>query len=393
MEVGGAVNGIPPGDLVLDARIGPAGARPCGPGPPRQVLLTGATGFLGGYLLARLLATAGTTVHCLVRGRTPERAAEALDGRLRAHGIDPAAVRGRVVAVSGTLSKPLLGWSADAFAAAAERIDTVYHCAASVNLLASYEQLRTATVLGTAEVLRFAATHRVKPVHYISTLGVLAHALAAGGGRRLAEDDPLPPPAGPGYCRAKWVAELLVRTAAARGLPVRIHRPGAILGDDSGAAVATTDWLMRLTAASVRVGAVPRHEAVLPLATAGHIADAVVALSLQAPPADGPVYHTVQPQHLSFADYFALVRTLGHELAEEPYDVWLDRLAAAESDSDTGEVRLAQAVEQCFPARQHGAAARIGSDAFQREVGRLGLPPAPAIDAELIRGQLDRLLR
>ena len=55
-------------DAVLDPAIAPATACPAtATATARQVLLTGATGFLGSHLLATLLTRPDVVVHCLVR--------------------------------------------------------------------------------------------------------------------------------------------------------------------------------------------------------------------------------------------------------------------------------------------------------------------------------------
>ncbi|AYF74228.1 amino acid adenylation domain-containing protein [Nocardia yunnanensis] len=231
----------PSADAVLDPEITPSGpARP--PGDPRSVLLTGATGFLGTFLLAELLDSTSATVYCLVRADSESAARQRLSAAATRYRLDLAAHTHRIVPVPGDLAKPRLGLSPERFAELADRVDLIHHNAAHVNHLAPYALLRAANVTGTAEVLRLATTGPVTPVHYISTAS-----LPDG-----------PPPSGlPGYIRTKWVAEQLVRAAAARGLAVHIHRPGLITGDSRTGAAGTDDAWWTMLRAMLVLGLAP----------------------------------------------------------------------------------------------------------------------------------------
>ena len=163
-----------------------AGRRP----EPGTVLLTGATGFLGVFLLDMLLAqTTGTRVVCLVRvdgQQTPQE-------RLRQHYVEAvqpaadqlAAFDQRVQAVAGTLG-PLLGQTEAQFSEWAHTVDEICHCGALVNWGKDYSVAREPNVLATVELLRLAGTgHKAKPFTFVSTIS------AAG----MTENDLLAPEA------------------------------------------------------------------------------------------------------------------------------------------------------------------------------------------------------
>ena len=96
------------------------------------------------------------------------------------------------------------------------------------SFFAPYPLLEPENVRGTIEVLQLACAVRPKPVHFVSTLGVLAAPLASPESvDESASLDRFAHLQG-GYAQSKWVAESLVRAAAARGLPVAIHRPGRL---------------------------------------------------------------------------------------------------------------------------------------------------------------------
>ena len=111
--------------------------------PP--VFLTGATGFLGMEVLARLLEAGDREVHALVRASDGPAAEQRLDGVLAKLWRDPAPYRERVHAVAGDLTEPGLGIDPVQRNALAEEIGAVLHCAASISFDLPLEEARAIT--------------------------------------------------------------------------------------------------------------------------------------------------------------------------------------------------------------------------------------------------------
>src|SRR5262249_26737337 len=184
--------GPPLGDeVVLDEDIHPRGLPGPGLEPPEIVLLTGATGFVGAFLCAALLSTTRATVLCLVRAGNAAEGMERVRAALDSYGLSGLGLE-RLRVVTGDLAQPLLGLADAEFAGLAEQVDAIYHCGAWVNFVRPYRALKATNVSGTEEILRLATRHKLKPVHYISTLAVLAGAVLRGPGSPRGGD---PPPA------------------------------------------------------------------------------------------------------------------------------------------------------------------------------------------------------
>jgi thioester reductase-like protein len=69
--------------------------------------------------------------------------------------------------VSGDVSLVNLGMTEEDYACLSYTIDSIIHAAATVNLVHPYYALYSTNVLGTANILTFALSHKMKPVHYI----------------------------------------------------------------------------------------------------------------------------------------------------------------------------------------------------------------------------------
>ncbi|WP_370416322.1 amino acid adenylation domain-containing protein [Streptomyces fradiae] len=317
--------GFDPGaDTELPADIVPAAETLRVVPDPREVLVTGATGFLGAFTVRALLDRTRARVHCLVRGRDQEQAAGRLRSALRRYGLWDASCERRLTVVHGDLAEPGLGLPPGAFDELARRTDAVYHVGAAVNLVSPYEHLKAATVDGTARILRLAALHRSVPVHHVSTVGVYT----GRGELSVGPGHPTGPPGAlrHGYTRSKWVAERLVEAARSRALPVTVHRPTRITGHSRTGACQTGDYLWLLLKGCVRAQAAPAGvDTAFDLVPVDHVADAVVALSLR-PEAAGRTFHLAAGRLTRLDDALDVLRGMGHRLpAVEPRE-WLRRI-------------------------------------------------------------------
>ncbi len=311
-------------EAVLDAGISPestGGTLPLR--EARSIFLTGATGFLGAFLLDTLLSRTDATIYCLVR-RKPEQKDDPLapiKHNLEQYGLWDAELARRIVPVSGDLEKPLLGLAGDEFDALAREIDVIFHAAAMVNLLYPYESLKGPNVIGTREVLRLACCHRTKPVNHVSTNGIFPP------GRRLctedADFDSLAGAREDGYGQSKWVAESMVRQAAERGLPVRIYRPGNISGHSESGASNARDFTTALMVGTLRLGRAPEMSGWrLEMTPVDFVAGAILHLAGN-PEAEGGTFHLANPDRVPAHEFFGWIENFGYSLDQLHYSEWL----------------------------------------------------------------------
>jgi thioester reductase-like protein len=282
-------------EAILDDTIDPWSAAPVLNGDAEKILLTGATGYLGAFLLAELAAQTPAAIYCLVRASSEPQGRERLRSNLRSYGL-PANCADRAIIVPGDLQQALLGLTPCSFDKLAEEVDLVLHCGASVKWTYPYASLKDANVGGTHEVLRMAASRRLKPVHFISTVGVFSSLEYPGD--VVLENEPLDQsgPLAVGYAQSKWIAEKLVTLAGCRGLPICIYRPNIAWHSETGAFNAA-DHLVLMMRGCLEMGSVPDLDWEVAGAAVDYVALAVVHLAQQSE-SIGRVFHLVAPRPL-----------------------------------------------------------------------------------------------
>jgi thioester reductase-like protein len=288
----------------------------------RRVLLTGATGFLGAHLLRELLEETPVEVWCLVRG--PESDVhQRVAQNLARYGINPCT--NRIHTVGADLTRPNLGLTVVDHQHLCESIDAIYHAAADVNWVLPYNALRHANVIATRELLRLACTLRPKVFHFISSLSVC---YVSGGPAVIDEGDEMLPHVDRlalGYAQSKCVAESLVRHAAARGLPVRIHRPSLIVGDSQSGISNLDDLVALLVKGCIQMGAAPDLDWTFDAMPVDYVSRAIVRLGQK--PHLCQTWHLHHPRPRHWRECVLWMNVFGYQVRLVPYSEWEQLLA------------------------------------------------------------------
>jgi nucleoside-diphosphate-sugar epimerase len=186
---------------------------------PARILLTGATGFLGMEVLARLLERTDREVLCLVRAPDLDAAEQRLDTVLAKLYRDASRYRGRVHALPGDLTTGI--------SAPGEGIDVVCHCAASIAFDLPLDEAREINVDGTRAILELARKAGARRFVHVST------AYVSGTHSGEFTEEMLGTHFRNTYEQTKCEAERIVGQVT--GMEIAIARPSIVMGEsDSG---------------------------------------------------------------------------------------------------------------------------------------------------------------
>lgn len=284
--------------------------RPPVDGRGEAVLLTGATGFLGPFLLTELLEQTPLPITALVRAEdhimARHRIIAALDRTGLTHRATAAGVAERLTVWPGDLSRPALGLDPIQLQRIAGTRYDIVHNGAMVDYVRMYDALRPANVCGTRTLLDLAARGAPKRFHHVSSTFVFGWTRA--GVLRETDCNEAMEALDFGYSQTKWVAETLVRRAGAHGLPVAIYRP-SLISVGAGLQGDSHDVAARLLAFMIRHGVAvdtPNQISLLPV---DMVARNLVAISQR--PIDATAsFHLTADRYYSLTE---LVRQIGRD--------------------------------------------------------------------------------
>jgi amino acid adenylation domain-containing protein/thioester reductase-like protein len=285
-------------DLNAEAQLGsdiwPIQTNPIDITQSRALLLTGATGFLGGFLLVDLLEQTHANVYCLIRAANESMALNRLQQQMRRYELFERIDWQRVIPVCGDLATEHLGLTENRYREIATNADAIFHNGALVNFVQTYQSLKATNVLSGIEVLRLAATARSKAIHYVSTLSVFAGRPTNPQGFTETDVPLLNDELTGGYAHSKWVAEKVFRSAQQRGFQIKIYRPATVAGDSLNGVWNQDDFMCRILKGCIQMGLAPDVDSHLDLAPVDDISRAIVTLA-QLPHAADSIYHLNHP--------------------------------------------------------------------------------------------------
>lgn len=370
---------------------------------PRNVLLTGATGYLGRYLALEWLdrmTREGGTVTCLVRAADDasararldtvfDRGDEVLVDRYRA------LADGRLVVLAADKAELALGLDADTWQRLAREVDLIVDPAALVNHMLPYPQLFGPNVVGTAELIRLALTTRQKPIIHVSSaavgLGITPGTFTEDADiRTMCPSRAIGHSYASGYATSKWAGEVLLREAHERcGLPVRIFRCDMLMAETTyRGQLNVSDMVTRLlfSVAATRLapasfytravdgGRARAHFDGLPV---DFVADAISTIGVDLAP-DLRTYHAVNPHDdgIGLDQYVDWMAQAGNPIERiDDHDEWFRRFESSLRNLPERQRRasLLPIIEAYRYAQPPTPGSFAPTDRFERAVAEHGL--------------------
>ncbi|KAI0464644.1 large subunit of alpha-aminoadipate reductase [Komagataella kurtzmanii] len=300
-----------------------------------NIFLTGATGFLGSYILKDLLERdLDVQVYAHVRAKDEESGLERLRNTGNVYGIWNEEWTSRIKVVIADLSKDKLGLSGEKYAELANTIDLIIHNGALVHWVYPYSKLRNANVISTINVLNLAASGKPKQFGFVSSTSTLdtehyitlSDTLTEQGEDGIPESDDLLGSSkglGTGYGQSKWAAEYIIRRAFERGLRGAIIRPGYVTGHSRTGACNTDDFLLRMLKGCAELGKLPNISNTVNMVPVDHVALVVTASSLHPTAEEGHcVVQVTGHPRIRFNEFLNALNGYGYEVKLTDYVEW-----------------------------------------------------------------------
>jgi L-2-aminoadipate reductase len=315
-----------------------AGCNSEGASTGSTVLLTGATGFLGSYILRELL-TGPTQARVIahVRARDAEEGLERLKTTIKAYSLWSSdwALTSKLDVVVGDISKPNLGLTQSTWERLVNAVDVVIHNGAQVNWMLPYSSLRDANVLSTLDCIQLCASGKPKRLAFVSSTSILDcehYTRMSRAETPVLESDDLEGSCkglATGYGQSKWASEFIVREAGRRGLVGAVVRPGYITGDPASGISVTDDFLVRLWKGCLQVRARPDIANTLNAVPVTQVSRIVVAAAFHLDAAlEQPlgVAQVTSHPRLTLNEWMGALDMYGYRTPMVPYREWATKL-------------------------------------------------------------------
>lgn len=275
------------------------------PNPFKNALVTGTTGFLGSALLCELLQNTDYIFYCLVRAESEEKGYSRVFDTLKNYNINlPQNFNQRVKVICGDIGLDNFGLDKKTYKKLAKEIDVVYHCAAKVNMIQSYEQLKNINLIGTKRILNFSCTNKKKQLHYASTLSVFVSTDCNQG--IVYENDTL----GDvkyiygGYGQTKFAAEKYLLNVPKNICDIFIYRFGLITGNSKTGISAKNDFLGMFIKGAKELKSLPNDESdtlAVDITPIDYASKVMALISMNS--TEKRIFHIANPSPLKYNDF------------------------------------------------------------------------------------------
>ena len=347
---------------------------------PKTVFVTGATGFVGAFMVNEFLKR-GIVVYCLVRAGNFDQAQKRMIKTLKQYSLWKPEYEPLLNSVVGDLSQALLGLCEAVFDDLASRVDAILHSGALVDWMLPFEDYVGPNILGTHEILRLASCGRGKAVHFISTISTLPIHVGYG----LTEYD-----REYGYGTSKYLAEKLIVAARFRGAKASSYRLPFVAAStiDGHFRLDRGDFLNNLITGSLDLGAFPSINAdlsaVLPV---DYLCNTIATVMTEDQQRIGEDYDFVNPRAPTFNYFFKVISAASGGKETISFSEWHGRAleyAAAHPKSSLARITT---ILDGYTDETAGALMKGGP--VGKHVFGLNIYPAPSFDEGYAHKYLD----
>jgi phthiocerol/phenolphthiocerol synthesis type-I polyketide synthase E len=290
-----------------------------------SVFITGATGFWGIHLIQELLTETEQEIVCLIRANSEQEARDKLQLQLQAYQLEFTACNPRIKVVLGDIGLPEFGLSVAEFATLSESIGRIYHLAAAVNHVYSFDALKAVNVDSVLTCLQLASSGREKQLVFASSIAVYSNTAYLNVSEVLEQPELSYGEFSSGYGETKWAAEQLIWQAVDRGFNAVVLRAGNITGHSQIGLCHETDAIWALIKACLLLNAYPKGVSnmlidMLPVEQVCTATRALAETSIKS-----SVYHLVPEVHFTIGELLSSLKQHGYQMSELEVSEWINR--------------------------------------------------------------------
>ncbi|RYP63027.1 hypothetical protein DL770_009479 [Monosporascus sp. CRB-9-2] len=349
---------------------------------PKSVFLTGATGFVGAFILYELLKQ-GISTHCLVRADCVEKARQRVVSALEDYGLWEPNFASLINPTVGDMAQPLLGLAEEVFDNLANRVDAICHSGALVDWMRPLEDYIGPNVVSTHEILRLASRGCAKAVHLVSTISTLPKHM----GLDLTEGNQEY-----GYGTSKYIAERMVAAARWRGARASVYRLPYVTASTTTGYFRRDrgDFLHNLIVGSLEIGAFPSLDAdmsaVLPI---DYLSKTIVDVMTQNVHRMGRDFDFLNTRAPTCDDFFKLIGAVSGGKEIVTFSTWKQRALDYVAAHPTSPLARITSVFDSY-TDETAAGMFKGSSVGKHVFGGNDYPP-PLMNEQFIRAYLNRI--
>lgn len=346
-----------------------------------NIFLTGAAGFVGGYILKECLEKTKADVYCLVRAKNEQHGMERIINNLAVYNLElDNDEKNRVKIVIGDISKDDLGFGSNQYKELSEINDLVIHCAAIDNFYLPYSSLKAANVDGVKNMMMFSLNGKVKPMFYTASCSASLIDDNMNSNQLIGIIN--------GYSQTKYVAQELLLNSIKKGFPGVSIKLGYLYADEPEV-VHPQEGFESLIASVYNMGLVPEMDADFDLTSVEYVADVITDMALNYPSNIKDHYILYNPKPLSWKDVIVAFNKLECDIKQVPLNEFIDKFQEYVHDSGIASLKFVSRVITNRLEEQFNKMFRsVNYDSFDKYIHR-----CPPCDEHFVEHYIDMVIR
>jgi amino acid adenylation domain-containing protein/thioester reductase-like protein len=308
----------------------------------QNILLTGATGYLGSYLFKELLENTEYKIYVTVRGCAIEEAQQRFNASVKEYFGEGFLTNysERITVILADLTKEYLGMTPDSYDYYADNIHCIIHSAANVKHFGLLKDFKEVNVHGVEGLISFAYTGIKKDIHYISTNGLSMYDTIDFKMPLYTEEDiEFGQTYDNYYLQTKHEAEKILVKARKYGIDVNIYRAGVLVfasGSGRFQKNIEENAFYNNLKSYIKLGMVP-DEAFeeLEFSFVDYVSRAIILLFNKAN-LKNEVFHIYNHEKISFVEFAQLLKASSIDIRITGFDEFLDALSGLVDNKEVG---------------------------------------------------------